>query len=215
MVRLAKRETKSCSFSLELPSSHDVVYLGVALECTFFFLSSLAMRHLWPTLGKRRPLVDSDDGGVLVGGGVGGALVGVPFLPHVRLAALLLVVLLLLLLLPFLVFVPVTFTRVWTFSDKVTGLTTPVAHPFGVGLVVLPPPLFEDLTKTLDDERHFHVVELGGVDWKPTWRRLLLLFFCCFECDGLHLGCRGGALLQVDNVFVVFDHKFKAHKLAN
>jgi hypothetical protein len=89
----------------------------------------LAMRHLWPTLGKRRPLVDSDDGGVLVGGGVG----GVPFLPHVRLAALLLVVLLLLLLLPFLVFVPVTFTRVWTFSDKVTELTTPVITPFWCG----------------------------------------------------------------------------------
>jgi hypothetical protein len=31
----------------------------------------------------------------------------------------------------------------------------------------------------------------------------------------LHLGCGGGALLQVDNVFGVFDHKFKAHKLAN
>jgi hypothetical protein len=32
---------------------------------------------------------------------------------------------------------------------------------------------------------------------------------------GLHLGCRGGALLQVDNVFGVFDHKFKAHRLVN
>jgi hypothetical protein len=57
MVRLAKRETKSSSLSLELPSSSDVVYLGVTLECTFLFLSSLAMRHLWPTLGKRRPLL--------------------------------------------------------------------------------------------------------------------------------------------------------------
>jgi hypothetical protein len=57
MVRLAKREIKSSSLSLELPSSLDVVYLGVALECTFFFLSSLAMRHLCPTLGKRRPLL--------------------------------------------------------------------------------------------------------------------------------------------------------------
>jgi hypothetical protein len=45
--------------------------------------------------------------------------------------------------------------------------------------------------------------------------RLFLLFFRCFECDGLHLGCGGGALLQVDNVFGVFDHKFKAHKLSN
>jgi hypothetical protein len=57
MLRLAKRFSKSCSFSLELPSSLDVVYLGMALECTFFFLSSLAIKHLWPTLGKRRPLL--------------------------------------------------------------------------------------------------------------------------------------------------------------
>jgi hypothetical protein len=56
----------------------------------------------------------------------------------VRLAALLLVVLLLHLLLPLLIFIPVTFTRIRTFSYEVTGLTTPVAHPFGAGLVVLP-----------------------------------------------------------------------------
>jgi hypothetical protein len=43
-------------------------------------------------------------------------------------------------------------------------LTTFVAHPFGVGFVVLPPPLLEDLTEALDDERHLLVVELGGVD---------------------------------------------------
>jgi hypothetical protein len=165
-------------------------------------------------VGEEKSLVDGDVGGVLVGGGVGGALVGVSFLSHVRLAALILVVSLLLLLLPLLVFVPVAFTRVWTFSNKVTGLTTPVAHPFGAGLIVLPPPLLEDLAKALDDERLFLIIELGGVDWKPTWYRLLL-FFCCFECNGLHLGCGGGALLQVDNMFGVFDHKFKAHKLAN
>jgi hypothetical protein len=39
-------------------------------------------------VGKEKSLVDSDVGGVLVGGRVGGALVGVSFLPHVRLAAL-------------------------------------------------------------------------------------------------------------------------------
>jgi hypothetical protein len=27
------------------------------LDLTFFFLPSFAMRHLWPTLGKRSPLV--------------------------------------------------------------------------------------------------------------------------------------------------------------
>jgi hypothetical protein len=96
-----------------------------------------------------------------------------------------------------------------------TGLTTPVAHLLGAGLVVLPPPLLEDLAEALDDERHFLIVELGGVDWKPTWCRILLFFFRCFECNGFHLGCGGGALLQVDNMFGVLDHKFKAHKLAN
>jgi hypothetical protein len=57
MLRLAKREIKSSSLSLELPSSLDVEYLGVILECTFFFLPSFAMRHLWPMLGKRSPLL--------------------------------------------------------------------------------------------------------------------------------------------------------------
>jgi hypothetical protein len=166
-------------------------------------------------VGEDEALVDGDVGGVLVGGGVGGALVGVPFPPHVCLVALLLVVSPLPLLLPLLLFVPVTFTRIWTFNDKVTGLTALVAHPFGAGLVVLPPFLLEDLAEALDDERHLLVVKLGGVDWKPTWCRLLLLFFRCLECNGLHLRCGGGALLQVDNVFGVFDHKFKAHKLAN
>jgi hypothetical protein len=49
-----------------------------------------------------------------------------------------------------------------------TGLTTFVANFLGAGLVVLPLPLLEDLAKALDDERHFLVVELGGVDGKST-----------------------------------------------
>jgi hypothetical protein len=164
-------------------------------------------------VGEDKAFVDGDVGGILVGGGVGGALVGVPFPPHVRLVTLLLVVSFLLhLLLPFLV--PVTITCIWTFCNKVTRLTTPIAHPLGTGFVVLPHPLFEDLSKALDDKSHLFVVELGGVDWESTWCRLFLLFFCCFESNGLHLGCGGGALLQVDNVFGIFDHKFKAHKLA-
>jgi hypothetical protein len=165
-------------------------------------------------IGEEKSFVDGDVGGVLIGG-VGGALVGVPFLAYVGIAALLLVVPFLLLLLHFLVVVPVTSTRNWIFSYEMTGLTTFVAHPFGAGFVVLPPPLFEDLTEALDDERHLLVVELGGIDWNPTWCRLPLFFFRHFECDRLHLGCGGDALLQVENVFGVFDHKFKAHKLAN
>jgi hypothetical protein len=89
-------------------------------------------------VGEEEALVDDDAGGVLVGGGVGGALVGVPFPAYVGIAALILVVSLLLLLLSFLVVVPVTFTRNWTFSNKVIGLTTSVAHLLGAGLVVLP-----------------------------------------------------------------------------
>jgi hypothetical protein len=157
-------------------------------------------------VGEEEALVDGDVGGVLVGGGVGGALIGVPFPTNVGIATLLLVVPLLLLLLPLLVVVPITINRNRTFSNKVTRLTTPVAHLLGVGFVVLPPPLLEDLAEALDDERLFLIVELGGVDWKPTWCRLLLLLLRRFECDGLHLGCRGGALLQVDDVFEVLDH---------
>jgi hypothetical protein len=49
-----------------------------------------------------------------------------------------------------------------------TGLTTFVTHFLGEGLVILPPPLLEDLAKALDDEHHFFVVELGGIDGEPT-----------------------------------------------
>jgi hypothetical protein len=88
-------------------------------------------------VGEEEAFVDGDVGDVLVGG-VGGALVRVPFSAHMHIAALLLVVSLLFLLLLFLVFVPVNFTRNWAFSNNVFGLTTSVTHPFGAGLVVLP-----------------------------------------------------------------------------
>jgi hypothetical protein len=185
------------------------------LECSIFggtsrmyllLLAVLCHETFVADVGEEEAFVDGDVGGVLVGGGVGGALVEVSFPTYVCITALLLVVSLLLLLLPFLVFVPVTFTRNWTFSYKMIRLTTTVTHPLGAGLVVFPPPLFEDLVEALDDECHLLIVELGGIDWKPTRCRLLLLFFRCFECNGLHLRCGGGALLQVYNVFGVFDH---------
>ena len=50
-------------------------------------------------VGEEESFGDGDVGGVLVGGGVGGALVGVPLAAHVGIAALLLVMYL---LLPFL-----------------------------------------------------------------------------------------------------------------
>jgi hypothetical protein len=61
-------------------------------------------------VGEEESLVDGVVGGILIGGGVGGALVGVPFPTHVGIAALLLVVLLLFLPLSLLVVAPVTIT---------------------------------------------------------------------------------------------------------
>jgi hypothetical protein len=60
---------------------------------------------------EEEALVDDDVGGVLVGGGVGGALVGVSLPTHVAIAALFLIVLLLFLSPSLLVVAPVTFTR--------------------------------------------------------------------------------------------------------
>jgi hypothetical protein len=117
-------------------------------------------------VGEEKAFVDSDVGGILVGG-VGGALVGVLFPTYVGIAALPLVVLLLLLLLSPLVVAPVIITRHWTFSNKMIGLTTLVAHPFGAGFVIHPPSLLEDLTEALDDEHHLLIVELGGINGEP------------------------------------------------
>ena len=86
---------------------------------------------------------------------------------------------------PLLVVASVTVTRYRTFSNKMTGLTTLVANLLGAGLVVLPPPLLEDLAEALDDERHLLIVKLGGVYWLSTWCRLLLLLIRCLECNGL------------------------------
>jgi hypothetical protein len=190
MLRLAKRLSKLSSSSLELPLSLDVVYLGVVLACTFF-LVVLCHEALMADIGGEKSLDDDDVCGILVGGGIGEAYVGIPFPTYMGIAALLLVVLLLLLPLSPLVVAPVTITRHRTFSNEMTGLTTFVAHPFGAGFVVLPPDLLEDLAKAFDDKRHLLIVELGGVNGNPTWRRFLLFFFRRLECDGLHLGCGG------------------------
>jgi hypothetical protein len=78
-----------------------------------------------------------------------------------------------------------------------TGLTTFVADFLGAGLVIFPPPLLEDLAEALDDERHFLVVELGGVDGCSTRCRLFLLLLRRLKCDRLCFG-RGGAIKLVD-----------------
>jgi hypothetical protein len=61
-------------------------------------------------VGEEEAFSDDDVGGVLVGGGVGGALIGVPFPTYVGITALLLVVLLVFLSPFLLVFAPVTIT---------------------------------------------------------------------------------------------------------
>jgi hypothetical protein len=148
-------------------------------------------------VGEEKALGDGDVGGVLVGGGVARAFVGVPLPTNMGIAALLLVVPLLLLSSPLLVIAPVIVTRNRTFSYKVTGLTTLVANLLGARLVILPPPLLEDLPKAFDDKRHLLVVELGGVDWLSTWCRLLLLLLRCLKCNRLSFG-RGGTVKLVD-----------------
>jgi hypothetical protein len=62
-------------------------------------------------VGEEKSLVDDDVGGVLVGRGVGGALVGVPLPANMGIIALLLVISLLFSFLSLLVVAPVTITR--------------------------------------------------------------------------------------------------------
>jgi hypothetical protein len=87
-------------------------------------------------VGEEKAFVGGDVGGVLVVGGVGGALVRVPFTAYMGVATLLLVVFLLLLSSPLLVVAPVTVNRNRAFFYKVTGLTTLVANLLGAGLVI-------------------------------------------------------------------------------
>jgi hypothetical protein len=115
-----------------------MLYIWGGSRLYLLLFAVLSHETLVADVGEEKALVDGDVGGVLVRGGVSGALTGVPFPTNVGITALLLVVSLLLLLLPLLVLVPVTFTRNWTFSNKVTGLTTPIANLLGVGLVVFP-----------------------------------------------------------------------------
>jgi hypothetical protein len=61
-------------------------------------------------VGEEKALVDGDVCDILVEGGVGGALIGVPLSANMGIAALLLVILLLLFSSPLLVVAPVTIT---------------------------------------------------------------------------------------------------------
>jgi hypothetical protein len=74
------------------------------------FLAVLCHEAFVADVGEEESLVDGDVGGILVGGGVSGALVKVPFLTHMDIAAFLLVILLLFFPLSILVVAPVTIT---------------------------------------------------------------------------------------------------------
>src|SRR5688572_2016173 len=142
----------------------QIIFLITSIIITRGFISSGGFRFnlllfavlcheaLVADVWEEKSLGDGDVGGVLVVGGVARAFVGVPLPTNMGIAALLLVVPLLLLSSPLLVVTPVTVTRNRTFSYKVTGLTTLVTNLLGAGLVILPPPLFDDLAETLDDE---------------------------------------------------------------
>jgi hypothetical protein len=69
-------------------------------------------------VGEEESFGDGDVDGVLVGGGVGGALIGVSLSANMGITALLLVVPLLFSHLSLLVIIPVTITRQRAFSDK-------------------------------------------------------------------------------------------------
>jgi hypothetical protein len=128
---LQKEKTIIILFTRATLIIESSVFGGVSRVYLLLF-ALLGHETLVADIREEKTLVDGDVGDVFVGGGVGGALVGVSLPSYVRLATLLLVVVLLLLylLLPFLIVIPVTITCIWTFSNIVTRLTTPVANPF-------------------------------------------------------------------------------------
>jgi hypothetical protein len=74
------------------------------------FLVVLSHETFVADIGEEVSLVDGDVGGIIVRGGVGGALVEISFPTHMGIVAFLLVISILLLLLPLLVVAPVTIT---------------------------------------------------------------------------------------------------------
>ena len=88
-----------------------MLYIWGGSRVYLLFLVVLGHETFVAGIGEKETLVDGDVGGVLVGGGVDGALIGVPLPTHVGIAALLLVVSLLFLPLSLLVVAPVTITR--------------------------------------------------------------------------------------------------------
>jgi hypothetical protein len=76
----------------------------------YLIFAILCYEALVANVGEEEAFVDGDVCGVLVGGGVGGALIGVPLPAYMGIIALLLVVLLLILPTSLLVVAPITIT---------------------------------------------------------------------------------------------------------
>jgi hypothetical protein len=138
-------------------------------------------------VGEEDALVDGDGRDILIVR-VGGALVRVPFLANMGFLSLLMEEFLLLHLIPLLVFVPVIIACIWTFCNIMAELTTTIANPLHMGLVIFPLSCLEDFSEAFDDEGHFLIIKLGRVDWESlSWGSFPLLLACCLEGNGLWL----------------------------
>src|SRR5688572_5568330 len=108
-VKVGKKGTQIIFLITSIIITRRFIFSG-GVGFNLFPFAVLCHEALVADVGEEKPLGDGDVGGVLVGGGLGGALVGVPPAAHVGIAALLLVVPLLLSSLALLVVVPVTLT---------------------------------------------------------------------------------------------------------
>ena len=68
-------------------------------------------------------------------------------------------------------------------------LTTTVATPLGMWLVVLALPLLEDLPEAFNNEGRLLIIKLRGVYWKPhAWSGLFLFSFVALKAMACNLG---------------------------
>jgi hypothetical protein len=108
-VEVGKEGTQIIFLITSIIITRGLIFSG-GFGFNLLLFAILCHEALVADVGEEESLGDGDVGGVLVGGGVGGALVGVPLPTNMGIAALLLVVPLLFSPLALLVVVPVTVT---------------------------------------------------------------------------------------------------------
>jgi hypothetical protein len=94
-----------------------------------------------------------------------------------------------------------------------TGLTTMIANPLCMGLVIFPLSCLEDLQEAFDDEGPLLIVKLKGDDWESlAWGSFLLL---TWRLEGSDLWLDGAdvVLTQVLDKFEVINHHLMAKEL--